>query len=177
MFGVSVAINLPVKSLFRQFTYSVSEEMQFLDSGWRVVVPFGGQKVEGFVVERTPLPTESQMLAKLKQVEAVLGEEPWFDQEMLATARWTAKYYMCSLAEAMRLFVPGKTSIRRRAIRDEKGKLLYYTYAQRLKEKTVLAYAINDEGRKALDESLLNKRAKQQQTALKFLAEQSERLP
>ena len=62
--------------------------------------------------------------AKLKQVEAVLGEEPWFDQEMLATARWTAKYYMCSLAEAMRLFVPGKTSIRRRAIRDEKGKSL-----------------------------------------------------
>lgn len=176
MFGVSVAINLPVKSLFRQFTYSVSEEMQFLDSGWRVVVPFGGQKVEGFVVERTPLPTEPQMLAKLKQVEAVLGEEPWFDQKMLATARWTAKYYMCSLAEAMRLFVPGKTSIRRRAIRDEKGKLLYYTYAQRLKEKTVLAYAINDEGRKALDESLLNKRAKQQQTALEFLAEQSEPL-
>lgn len=176
MFGVSVAINLPVKSLFRQFTYSVSEEMLFLDSGWRVVVPFGGQKVEGFVVERTPLPTEPQMLAKLKQVEAVLGEEPWFDQEMLATAHWTAQYYMCSLAEAMRLFVPGKTSIRRRAIRDEKGKLLYYTYAQRLKEKTVLAYAINAEGRKALDESLLNKRAKQQQTALEFLAEQSEPL-
>ena len=50
MFAVNVAINLPVKNLFRQFTYSVSEALQFIDSGWRVVVPFSGQKVEGFVV-------------------------------------------------------------------------------------------------------------------------------
>ena len=52
MFAVNVAINLPVKNLFRQFTYSVPEVLQFIDSGWRVVVPFSGQKVEGFVVER-----------------------------------------------------------------------------------------------------------------------------
>ena len=51
----SVRINLPVKNLFRQFTYSVPEALQFIDSGWRVVVPFSGQKVEGFVVERVPL--------------------------------------------------------------------------------------------------------------------------
>ena len=50
MFAVNVAINLPVKSLFRQFTYAVPEKLSFLDRGWRVVVPFSGQKVEGFVV-------------------------------------------------------------------------------------------------------------------------------
>ena len=53
MFAVNVAINLPVKNLFRQFTYSVPEALQFIDSGWRVVIPFSGQKVEGFVVELT----------------------------------------------------------------------------------------------------------------------------
>ena len=50
MFAVNVAINLPVKSLFRQFTYAVPEKLSFLDRSWRVVVPFSGQKVEGFVV-------------------------------------------------------------------------------------------------------------------------------
>ena len=45
---------------------------------------------------------------------------------------------MCSLAEAMRLFVPGKTSIKRQAVKDASGKLLYYAYEERLKEKTVL---------------------------------------
>ena len=104
VFAVNVAINLPVKSLFRQFTYAVPQSMSFLDKGWRVVVPFSGQKVEGFVVERCALPTAPGMLAKIKYVEAALGECPWFDNEMLATATWLAQYYMCSLAEAMRLF-------------------------------------------------------------------------
>lgn len=40
-------------------------------------------------------------------------------------------------------FVPGKSSIKRRAVRDAQGRLLYYVYNERLQEKTVLAYRIN----------------------------------
>lgn len=171
MLGVQVAINLPVKSLFKQFTYAVPAALEFLDSGWRVVVPFGSQKVEGFVVKRTKLLQDAAILAKIKYVEAALGSEPWFDKEMLAVASWLAEYYMCSLAEAMRLFVPGKTSIKRKAVKDEQGKLLYYTYQPRLQEKTVLAYQINQAGRKALTEDTLSKRASKQKEALKILAQ------
>ncbi len=170
MFCVDVAINLPVKSLFKQFTYAVPEELRFLNSGWRVVVPFGAQKVEGFVVRRremTELTPQSQ--EKLKNVEAALGDRPWFDDEMLSTAKWLADYYMCSLAEAMRLFVPGKTSIKRQAVKDASGKLLYYAYEERLKEKTVLAYKITEAGRAAL--ALGNNKAKAQMAALAVLAE------
>ena len=171
MFAVNVAINLPVKNLFRQFTYSVPEALQFIDSGWRVVVPFSGQKVEGFVVERVPLPADTVLRGKLKPVEAALGDTPWFDKEMLATAKWMADYYMCSLAEAMRLFVPGKSSIKRRAVRDAQGRLLYYVYNERLQEKTVLAYRINVAGRQALAEGVLAKRAKGQHATLGVLAQ------
>lgn len=174
MFAVNVAINLPVKSLFRQFTYAVPENMSFLDRGWRVVVPFSGQKVEGFVVERCALPTAPGMLAKIKYVEAALGDSPWFDSEMLDTATWLAQYYMCSLAEAMRLFVPGKTSIRRQAVRDAAGRLLYYAYAERLKEKTVQAFALTEAGREALEAGLLTKRARAQHGALAVLADATE---
>ncbi|MDY4919796.1 MAG: primosomal protein N' [Phascolarctobacterium sp.] len=174
VFAVNVAINLPVKSLFRQFTYAVKPELGFLDVGWRVVVPFSGQKVEGFIVERTALPTAPGLLAKIKYVEAALGDRPWFDREMLATARWISSYYMCSLAEAMRLFVPGKTSIKRHAVRDDAGRLLYYEYAQRLKPKTVQAYAINSAGREAFEAGELAKRARAQQGALAILADAQE---
>lgn len=174
MFAVNVAINLPVKSLFHQFTYAVPEKLSFLDRGWRVVVPFSGQKVEGFVVERCALPTAPGMLAKIKYVEAALGECPWFDNEMLATATWLAQYYMCSLAEAMRLFVPGKTSIRRQAVRDAAGHLLYYTYGERLKEKTVQAFAVTEAGREALESGELLKRARAQRGALAVLADATE---
>ena len=170
MFCVDVAINLPVKSLFKQFTYAVPEELRFLDSGWRVVVPFGAQKVEGFVVRRKELSElDPQAQEKLKNVEAALGDRPWFDDEMLSTAKWLADYYMCSLAEAMRLFVPGKTSIKRQAMKDASGKLLYYAYEERLKEKTVLAYKITEAGRAAL--ALGNNKAKAQMAALAVLAE------
>lgn len=171
MFAVNVAINLPVKNLFRQFTYSVPEALQFIDSGWRVVVPFSGQKVEGFVVGRVPLPADLKLRGKLKPVEAALGDTPWFDKEMLATAKWMADYYMCSLAEAMRLFVPGNSSIKRRAVRDAQGRLLYYVYNERLQEKTVLAYRINVAGRQALVDGTLAKRAKGQHAALGVLAQ------
>ena len=98
-----------------------------------------------------------------------MGDRPWFDDEMLSTAKWLADYYMCSLAEAMRLFVPGKTSIKRQAVKDDSGKLLYYAYEERLKEKTVLAYQITEAGRAAL--ALGNNKAKAQMAALAVLAE------
>lgn len=169
MFAVNVAINLPVKSLFRSFTYAVPDKLNYLAPGWRVVVPFSGQKVEGFVVERVPMPADKKLLAKIKFVEAALGDEPWFDAEMLATAAWLADYYMCNLAEAMRLFIPGKTSIRRRAVRDADGNLLYYAYANKLKAKNILAYAVNDAGRALYASGALAKQAKAQHGALAFL--------
>ena len=146
MFCVDVAINLPIKNLFRQYTYKVSDEFNFLDVGWRCVVSFGSQVVEGFVVRRVATPVSAD---KLKPVQQVLGTEPWFDQEMLSTAKWLAEYYMCSLAEAMRLFVPGRTSVK-------------------MKEKIVFAYAITEGGRSALAEG--NNRAKAQMLALEILA-------
>lgn len=146
MFCVDVAINLPIKNLFRQYTYTVPDEFGFLDVGWRCVVNFGNQIVEGFVVRRVATPVSVE---KLKPVQQVLGDEPWFDAEMLNTANWLAEYYMCSLAEAMRLFVPGKTSVK-------------------MREKTVLAYAITELGKSALADG--NNRAKAQMLALEILA-------
>ena len=165
MFCVDVAINLPVKNLFKQYTYLVPEQLAFLDVGWRCVVPFGSQTTEGFIVAKNL--SADCTNPKLKEVVAALGKYPWFDAEMLATAKWLSDYYMCSVAEAMRLFVPGKSSIKRQAVYDEKGKLLRYDYEERLKEKIVFAYAITDLGREALAQG--NSRAKAQISALSIL--------
>ena len=107
---VNVAINLPVKNLFKQFTYALPPQFGYIGAGWRVIVPFARQTTEGFVVGEagSDLPEPE----KYKEVQAVIGTEPWFDGEMLEAARWLAEYYMCPLAEAMRLFIPGKSSIK-----------------------------------------------------------------
>lgn len=171
MFFVDVAINLPVKNLFKQFTYAVPEQMSFLDCGWRVVVPFGAQKTEGFIVAKKSI---AENIDNIKYIEAVLGDKPWFDEEMLQTAKWLSEYYMCSLAEAMRLFVPGKSSIRRKAVKAADGSLLYYQYEEKLKEKIVVAYKITAAGRELLQTE--NKRIKAQLAALQVLAVQEDYL-
>ena len=129
-------------------------------------MPFARQTTEGFVVgeagEDLPQPEN------YKAVQAVIGTEPWFDEEMLEAARWLAGYYMCPLAESMRLFIPGKSSIKRHAVYGDDGKLLYYELENRLKEKMQACYAITESGRQALAEG--SKRAKAQMAALQFLA-------
>ena len=179
---VLVAINLPVKNLFRQFIYRLPETLLQVGEGWRVVVPFGPQKGEGFVVRAFSREEAAAVLQKenpefsfagVKEVSAALGTRPWFNDEMLLTAKWLAKYYLCSLAESMRLFIPGKTSIRRKPVYQD-GKLIAYAVEERLKAKTVLAYSITEEGRAALHEG--NPRAKAQMRALEILQQVEEPL-
>ena len=179
---VLVAINLPVKNLFKQFIYSLPETLLQVGEGWRVVVPFGPQKVEGFVLRDFSREEAVAVLKKenpdfsfagVKEVSATLGTRPWFNEEMLRTAKWLAKYYLCSLAESMRLFIPGKTSIRRKPVYQD-GKLIAYAVEERLKEKTVLAYSITEAGREALQAG--NPRAKAQMRALELLQQAVEPL-
>lgn len=164
---INVAINLPVKNLFKQFTYALPPQFGYIGAGWRVIVPFARQTTEGFVVGEagSDLPEPE----KYKEVQAVIGTEPWFDGEMLEAARWLAEYYMCPLAEAMRLFIPGKSSIKRHAVYDENGRLLYYELENRLKEKMQYCYAITESGRLALAEG--SNRAKAQMAALQILVQ------
>ena len=179
---VLVAINLPVKNLFKQFIYSLPETLLQVGEGWRVVVPFGLQKVEGFVLRDFSREEAVAVLKKdnpdfsfadVKEVSATLETRPWFNEEMLRTAKWLAKYYLCSLAESMRLFIPGKTSIKRKPVYQD-GKLIAYAVEERLKAKTVLAYSITEAGREALQAG--NPRAKAQMRALELLQQAVEPL-
>ena len=106
-----VCINVPASSIRRPFSYIVPQEFPYLDAGWRVVVPFGSSDAEGFVLEiRDTEPDEE--LTILKAIRDVPDDEPWFDSEMVATARWLSDYYVCSLGEALRLFIPGKSGVK-----------------------------------------------------------------
>lgn len=136
MLIASVFVNIPVKSIAAAFSYSVPAGLREMGvgAGWRVFVPFGGRKVEGFVIaaeekgEAEVLELERQGGYKLKEVLAAVDEEAWFTPEMLQAARWLASFYLCSLAEIMRLFMPGKSglkiTVRYLAEEDRHGHLL-----------------------------------------------------
>ncbi|MCX7781950.1 MAG: primosomal protein N', partial [Negativicutes bacterium] len=97
-----VLVNIPTRQINKCFSYSVPDAFSFVGPGWRVWVSFGGRETEGFVTALEEGDEEN-----LKEIAAVWDDEPWFDDNMLATARWISNYYLCSFSEALRLFVPG----------------------------------------------------------------------
>ena len=103
-----VFVNIPVKRVAQAYSYRVPEALLHIGAGWRVVVPFGGRRVEGFVVETS----EAEDDARLKDVVEAVDDEAWFTPCMTEAARRLADFYLCPPAEMMRLFMPGKSGVR-----------------------------------------------------------------
>ena len=102
-----IIVNVTAKNINKPFSYFIPEKLNFLEIGYRVLVSFGHQKVEGFVIDIT-----TGDISNLKPILSVLDKYAWFDNNMFATAQWVSKYYLCTLAESLRLFVPGKSGIK-----------------------------------------------------------------
>ncbi len=101
-----VIVNVQARTITKHFSYTIPPELAYIEPGWRVVVPFGGRKVEGFVMEVTDGDETG-----LKAIAEVLDDSVWFDSQMIETARWISQYYLCTPADALRLFIPGKTGV------------------------------------------------------------------
>jgi primosomal protein N' (replication factor Y) len=107
-----VFVNIPVKSIAKAFSYIVPDELT-VGVGWRVFVPFGGRKVEGFILSVGEGAEEQAGKSyQLKDIISAVDEEAWCTPEMIKAARWLSDFYLCSLAEIMRLFMPGKSGLK-----------------------------------------------------------------
>jgi primosomal protein N' (replication factor Y) len=105
-----VLINITTKNINKAFSYSIPEHLDYVDAGWRVLVPFGNRKLEGFVI--TIIIEEDSNSIELKPIIDILDNDRWFDEHMMHTARWISEYYLCNLVDAMRLFIPGKSGVK-----------------------------------------------------------------
>ena len=74
--------------------------------GDRVLVPFGNKKIEGYVVsltEETDVP-----LDKLKQVIAILDQNPIIKPEMLSLMEYMTEKYHLRKIDVLRLCIPSQ---------------------------------------------------------------------
>ena len=107
-----VYINIPVKSIRQEFTYLLPERLAQVVAGWRVFVPFGSVRKEGFVTCVRTYDAARDGQHALKEIIDAVDEEAWFSPELLAAAQELSDFYLCSAAEIMRLFMPGKSGLR-----------------------------------------------------------------
>ena len=93
-----VAVSLPVDGIY---TYKIPSSL-YLQIGHTVLVPFGNQKVTGYVVGILPT-TE---LTKLKSIDRLLDPTPAFDPSLLPFFNWIANYYLAGLGEVISTALP-----------------------------------------------------------------------
>src|SRR5436305_3051445 len=111
MLIADVAVPVP---LGRPFSYEVPAALEArLLAGMRVVCEFGRRKTLGVVVgvsDREP----SFDKAKLKQIAAIVDDEPVLPPELLAFLRELASYYLAPIGEVLRMALPAieRTKIR-----------------------------------------------------------------
>jgi primosomal protein N' (replication factor Y) len=102
-------VSLPVP-LDQPFTYRLPETLRHrVQTGARVLVPFGTRKLTGVVLRTHDEPPE----AAIKDALRLLDEEPVLDEALLKLGRWISSYYCAPLGETLRAMTPLSGDLRR----------------------------------------------------------------
>lgn len=98
---VDVALPVPVD---KTFTYKIPEHLVGrVAPGCRVLVPFGPRRMTGYVTQLRKKPAGK---FRLKNIAALVDEEPLLTPEHLELARWMAGYYVHTIGEVLRAVLP-----------------------------------------------------------------------
>ena len=102
-----VALPVPVDRLF---TYELPLPLrQRAQMGCRVLVPFGTRKLTGVILHlRGDAPDQD-----IRQVMAVLDDQPVLDRELLVLGNWIAEYYCAPDGEVFKGMLPLGGEVRR----------------------------------------------------------------
>lgn len=100
---VKIAVPCP---LYQTFDYRLPDALGNckIEPGMRVRVPFGRQKLIGFIIEE--IPTSDFPLAKLKFITALLDEKSLLPASILELLFWAARYYAHPLGDVFQTALP-----------------------------------------------------------------------
>lgn len=99
---VQVAFNLP---LDKTFTYKKPDAETDSLFGKRVTASFRSRKLKGMVVGESPSANDVPEKT-IKEIDTVIDREPIFAEREYERAAWIAKYYYCSIGEALFASLP-----------------------------------------------------------------------
>ena len=107
MIIAEVRVNVDTSSVDKNYSYRVPARLNNLSAGWRVVVPFNDREYIGFVMSVKNV-ADGELDFEPKEISDAVDDEPWFTPLIVAKARWLSEFYLCSLAQAMSLFMSNR---------------------------------------------------------------------
>lgn len=101
----SVIVDVPTRQTDRPFDYIIPKRWEDLvQTGMRVVVPFGPRKLQGFIVEiKDTIDVESK---KLKELHELLDVTPVLNEELLRLGAWLTEETLCFTISAFQVMLP-----------------------------------------------------------------------
>ena len=124
----NVIIDQDAKALDREFVYVIPDDLP-VSLGERVVVPFGGRVLEGFVVDITD--KTDYDISKIKAIIRTFDGFAVIKKEMLSLMHYMADNLHLKLASILRLFLPSE-------MRTGKVKELKVRYVKLKSEDVIL---------------------------------------
>ncbi len=109
---VRVLVEIKAKAVDKTFDYQVPSELQKnMQVGIRVIVPFGAQELEGYVLEIT----NTTNVEELKEVIAIKDEEIILNDELMKIGLAMKEETLCSLSSAYITMLPRALKARKKA--------------------------------------------------------------
>ena len=120
---VDVLVEIKAKQVDKTFTYKVPKDLQDkMQVGIRVLVPFGKQKLEGFVLKINQDNIKYEY--ELKNIIELIDEEPVINDEMLELGKYISHKTMSTLISAYQAMLPSALKAKKGFIVNKK----YDTY-------------------------------------------------
>ena len=137
-----VLVELKAKQIDKTFTYLVPSELQKdVEVGKRVLVPFGKQTLEGFILKIT---NNKDIDFNLKEIIKVIDENPVLNCEMIELGKYISRKTLCNLISAFQTMLPTALKAHKNFNVNKK----YISYIKLLDEAYIPK---NDNQRKIID--------------------------
>ena len=106
-----IVLSLPVD---KSFHYGIPDELlPFAKPGMRASVPFGRNRLTGYIVAIIG----ECAVANPKDILALIDKEPIITEELFSLAKWISESYLCSLGESLSSIVPAVIKAPKRALK------------------------------------------------------------
>ena len=118
---IDVLVEIKAKAIDQTFTYSIPNNLRCnLEIGKRVLVPFGKQKLEGFILKIHNKKPEY----KVKDIIQIIDEKPVLNKELLKLGEYIKDKTLCNLITAYSAMLPNALKAKHKVNINKK----YITY-------------------------------------------------
>lgn len=128
-----VLVEIKATNIDKTFSYLIPNHLESkIKIGIRVLVPFGKQKLEGFVLKIT---TKKKIRYELKKIISLVDETPILNDEMLELGKYISKKTLCNLISAYQTMLPSALKAKSKTKINKK----YVSYLKIKKEANLLS--------------------------------------